>query len=611
MADEGEKDVSIVEHNVLEVYEVQDGALQECMMFVKKLSETSLRDMETERNNLNDLLAEAEKEVTKLKTSLKTANGNVEELSATVQSEKEKRLEVEELFQTAQTTVGELKSELQQSMESAVAWQKLHQEKCDALTEAQEMIAKFTVEKNALQEELKTLQHLRSQDEKEAHAIHQRLLKEKEKILKIEEEHEEEVTQLHKELTELQKNFTSIKEEAAAELAQLRLKLDLEQKMNETLSNEADSCMDDIKKQLVTVTRENGEIQASKQSVLDRLNTAEEDISTLRRKLNEEKQRREELYQDNKATIEEAKSQLEKKISENEFLTTEKEENEKKLDSLEEEKKKLLCRVAELQENFEAARCEVGSLQEELEAVRVSHKMQGEHNEEPGYQSWANRVDEEEDWEQKYRELEIEQETLQKQFTQVRKHRNRVLRENGGLRRQMSMAAAQLAVTNQKFQRQLQHFRTQLNMAEHLYREKMLECSILEVQIKHLLKSSPSGQQNYDYTNNSEDQGHADYIARSIEFGRRYAGHDFPAPRSIQRPRDDNTKHVQHAARQQHSSKYVTQQKRVPCIQPVEVQPDTCISAVEQECSYPDSCSTEHVALPVSSTTVPESDLSA
>lgn len=598
MADEGKKDMSIVEHNVLEVYEVQDGALQECMMFVKKLSETSLRDLETERNNLNDLLTEAEKEVTKLKTSLKTANGSVEELSTAVKTERGQRLKVEDLLQTAQATADELKIELQRSKESAAALQKLNQEKCDALIDAEEMIEKFTAEKNALQEELQTLQRLRSQDEEETNTIHQRLLKEQEKVLQIEEEHEEEVTQLNKELTELQKKLSSLKEQTAAEMAQLRQKLDLEQKMNESLSNEADSCVDDIKKQLVRVTRENVEIQASKESALERLNTAEEEILTLRRKLNEEKQRREELYQGNKANIEDAKSQLEKKIAENELLTTEKEEIEKRLQSLEDEKKELVCRVAELQESMEATRCEVVSLQEELEALRSSQKMQGEHSEEPGY-SWANRVDEAEDWEQKYRELEIEQEALQKQFNQVRKHRNRVLRENGGLRRQMSMAAAQLAITNQKFQRQLQHFRTQLNMAEHLYREKMLECSILEVQIKHLLKSSPSAQHNYDYTNNTEDQSR-EYITRSIDFTRR---HDFPPPRPLQRSRDDNTRHV----RQQHPTKHVPQQKRVlptqpAVIQQVEVQGDSCITAVEQECSYPDSCPVEYVGGPVNST---------
>lgn len=601
MADEGKKDMSIVEHEVLEVYEVQDGALQECMMFVKKLSETSLRDLESDRNNLNDLLAEAEKEVTKLKTSLKTANGNVEELTATVKAEKEQRLKVEKLLPTAQVTADELKTELRQSKESAAALQKLNQEKNDALTEAKEMIDKLTTEKDALQQELETLQRLRSQDEEETNTIHQRLLKEQEKILLIEEEHEEEATRLNKELSELQKNLSSLKEQTATEVAQLRQKLELEQRMNESLSNEADSCVDDIKKQLVKVTRDNGEIQASTKSALDRLNTAEEEIVALRRKLSEEKQRREELYQDDKANIEQVKSQLEKKILENELLTTEKEENEKKLHSLECEKKELVCRTTELQESTEAICCEVVNFQDELEALKSSQKMHGEHSEEAA-DSWANRMDEEEDWEHKYRELEIELEALQKQFTQVRKHRNRVLRENGGLRRQMSMAAAQLAVTNQKFQRQLQHFRTQLNMAEHLYREKMLECSILEVQLKHLLKSSPSAQQTYDYTNNSEDPAR-EYIARSIDFGRR---HDYSS-RPVQRPRDpDNTRHMQHAARQQHSSKHAPQQKRVlptqPALQQVEVHDDSCMAAVEQECSYSDNCPVEYVAVPVNST---------
>ena len=606
MADEGKKDMSIVEHEVLEVYEVQDGALQECMMFVKKLSETSLRDLESERNNLNDLLTEAEKEVTKLKTSLKTANGNVEELTTTLKAEKEQRLKVKDLLHTAQATADELKIELQRSKESAAAFQKLNKEKCDELAEAKEMIDKLTTEKNTLQEELENLQRLRSEDEQETNTMHQRLLKEQEKILRIEEEHEEEVIQLNKELTEFQKNLSSLKEETAVEMAQLRKKLDLEQRMNESLSNEADSCVDDIKKQLVKVTRENGELQASKESALERLNTAEEEILTLRRKLNEEKQRREELFQENKLKIEEAKILLEKKISENELLTTEKEEIEKKLDSLEDEKEELACRAAALQESMEATHCEVASLQEELEAMRASQKIQGEDSEESGY-SWANRVDEAEDWEQKYRELEIEQEALQKQYNQVRKHRNRVLRENGGLRRQMSMAAAQLAITNQKFQRQLQHFRTQLNMAEHLYREKMLECSILEVQIKHLLKSSPSAQQNYDYANSTEDQAR-EYIARSIDFNRR---HDFPPPRSVQRSRDDNTRHVQHGAR--YPSKHVPQQKRVlpaqPVIQQVEVQADTCITTVDQDCSYTDSCPVEYVGVPVNSTEPTPSDL--
>lgn len=544
--------MSIVEHEVLEVYEVQDGALQECMMFVKKLSETSLRDLESERNNLNDLLKEAEKEVTNLKTSLKTTNNNVEELTITVKVEREQRLKLEDLLKTVEAMAEELKSELRQSRETASALQKVNQEKNDALMEVKESVAKLTAEKDSLEEGLENLQRLRLQDEEEMNAIHQRLLKEKEKTLRIEERREEMMTQLNKELTDAKKKLSLQKEQADAEIAQLRQKLDLEQKMNESLSNEADSCVSDIKKQLVKVTQENTEIQTSKETVLDQLKRAEEEISILRGKLNEEKQRREKLYQDNKVSVEEAKNQLEATISENDMLRAEKEAVDKKLHSLQLEKEELFCRNAELQESMEAARSEVVSLQEELQALKTSHKINGEETKEAA-DSWAYRVDDAEDWQQKYRELEVEQEALQKQFTQVRKHRNRVLRENGGLRRQMSMAGAQLAVTNHKFQRQLQHFRTQLNMAEHLYGEKMLECNILEVQLRHLLKSSTATAQTYDYTNNSEDQAR-DYI-RCNDFNRR---HDYSGSRPLQRSRDDNTRHVQHA-RPQHASKLRTQ----------------------------------------------------
>lgn len=609
MADEAKKDMSIVEDNVLEVYEVEDGALQECMMFVKKLSETSLRELETERNNLNDLLAEAEKEVNKLKTSLKKANENVEELTSNVKAEKEQRHKVEDLLETVQTTVDELKIELSRSNDSAEDLQKITQEKTRALTEANEVIAKITEEKKALLEEITKLQRLRSQEEEDTNAIHQRLLKEQEKVLVLEEKHEEEISQLNQELTEVQSYLTSLKEQTAAEVAQLKQKLDLEQKMNESLSNEADSCVDDIKKQLVKVSRVNEEMQASKKSLSDRLNTAEEEILILRRKLNEEKQRREELYQHDKAHLEETNSQLEKKISDNEVLSAEKEEIERKLLSLEGEKEELISRAKKLEESMEVTRGEMLSLQEELEASKTSHKVPSDHDHtEEAADSWANRVEEAEDWEQKYKELEIEQEALQKQFTQVRKHRNRVLRENGGLRRQMSMAAAQLAVTNQKFQRQLQHFRTQLNMAEHLYREKMLECSILEVQLKHLLKSSNSSQQSYDYSSsNSEDQSR-EYINRSINFGRR---HDFSVSRPVQRSRDDNMRHVHYAGRQQHPFKNVTQQKRAlstqPDIQQIEdVTVDGSANGVEEECNLPDNCTPEYSEEPVESISDPE-----
>ncbi|XP_068684244.1 myosin heavy chain, clone 203-like [Montipora foliosa] len=530
MAEEGQKDMSIVEHDVLQVYEVQEGALQECMMFVKKLSETSLRDLETEKNNLNGLLKEAEKEVTILKTSVKTANSNVEELTATMKAEMQQRQKLEDLFEAAKVRADELNTELNKSKESISALKKLNQEKSDTLMRAEETAAKLKAEKDFFAKELENVQLLRSRDEKETDAIHKRLVKEQEKTFRIEEQLEEVAAQLNKEIDEAKKRLSLQKEQADAEVAQLRQKLDLEQKMNESLSSEADICLNDIKKQLVILSRENSEMQSSKETLLERLRIAEEEISTLRRKLNEEKQSREKLYQENKEDLHEAKRKLERIGSENDCLVSEKESVEGRLRSLQGKHEGLLGRTMELQESLQAAENKVVSLEEQIEAMKTSSKSENEESKEH-VESWAKRVEEVEDWQQKYRELEIEQEALYRQFTQVRKHRNRVLRENGGLRRQMSMAGAQLAVTNQKFQRQLQHFRTQLNMAEHLYREKMLECSILEVQLKHLLKSSPSAQQTYDYGTNSEEQGR-DYFNRSLEVSHR---HDYSASRPIRK----------------------------------------------------------------------------
>ena len=531
MAAEGEKNMSIVEHEVLEVYEMQEGALEECIMFVKKLSETSLQDLETERNNLNVLLKEAEKEVSILKTSMKTANTNVEELMVTMKGEKEKRQELEDLLRASEVRADELNIALSKSKDSISTLKKLNQEKADTLTKAEETVANLKAEKDFLTKELENMQRLRSQDEKDTDAIHKRLVKEQEKTFRIEERLEEVTAQLKKDIDEAKKNISSQKEQAEAEVAQLRQKLDIEQKMNESLSSEADICVNDAKKRLVNLTRENAEMHASRETLLKQMRTAEEEILILQRKLHEEEQSREKLYLDSKKDFEEAKSKLAKIVSENDFLVSEKETMEKNLHSLEGKHEGLLGSTMELQESLRAAQKKIVSLQEEVETLKTTSPTKESQGSNEQVKSWALRVDEAEDWQQKYRELEIKQEALHRQFTQVRKHRNRVLRENGGLKRQMSMAGAQLAVTNQKFQRQLQHFRAQLNMAEHLYREKMLECSILEVQLKHLLKSSPSAQQTYDYTSNSEEQGR-DYMSRSIEVNHR---HDYSTSRPIRK----------------------------------------------------------------------------
>ena len=585
MADEGKKEMSIVEHDVLEVYEVEDSALQECMMFVKKMSETSLRELETEKNNLTSLLKEAEKEVTKLKTSSRIASRDVEELTNALKAEKEQRINAEEFAQTARDKLSCLEDELRKNKDSTSALQENNQKAGEKLIEAEELIATLKSEKETLGEELRNLRHLRTQEEQEANKVHKSLLQEREKTLAVEEERDEKILQLNKELAETKEKLEQLKEESAAEVSQLKKKLDLELKMNESLSSEADTCVDDIRKELDKVRRDSTDMQRSKETALDNLTAAEKEILSLKQKLEEEKRRKEELQRESQQGIEETKNQLKRTISENQSLTTEKEEAEKKLHLLESENKELLRSSKELQESVNASRTELAALQEELQtAVKTAEKA----DEDEPADSWAKRVEDAEDWERKFRELEIDREALKKQFTQVRKHRNRVLRENGGLRRQMSMAGAQLAITNQKFQRQLEHFRTQLNMAEHLYREKMLECNILEVQLKHLMKPSPGAPQTtYDYITNPGNQTH-----EYIDYGRRV---DFPVLPSQQRPRDENARYASQT-RQQHVTRHV-QQKRAPPVQAADVQAENSQQA-EQECGFPDPCPVVYVVAP-------------
>ena len=84
--------------------------------------------------------------------------------------------------------------------------------------------------------------------------------------------------------------------------------------------------------------------------------------------------------------------------------------------------------------------------------------------------------------------LELQYMALKKQYNQVRRHRNEILRENNELRHQAQMAAFQFAGANRRFCRQMESLSVQLAMADRVYREKLFECNLLEVQLRHMLE---------------------------------------------------------------------------------------------------------------------------
>ena len=102
--------------------------------------------------------------------------------------------------------------------------------------------------------------------------------------------------------------------------------------------------------------------------------------------------------------------------------------------------------------------------------------------------SWANIVDEEtvQEIQERYDKLLEEHSVIQRQFTHLKKHRNQVLRENNELHYHVQMATLQLASGNTRFRQQMDQFRVRLQVAESMYEDKVLECNMLDSQLKQV-----------------------------------------------------------------------------------------------------------------------------
>lgn len=114
----------------------------------------------------------------------------------------------------------------------------------------------------------------------------------------------------------------------------------------------------------------------------------------------------------------------------------------------------------------------------------------GEETDETQSHLWGDEVETESFYSHEEPENPFEEQylLLKKRYNQLRKHRNEILRDNNELRHQVQMAAFQLAATNRRFSRQMEGLSVQLALAQKVYREKLFECSILDIQLRHMLE---------------------------------------------------------------------------------------------------------------------------
>lgn len=123
-----------------------------------------------------------------------------------------------------------------------------------------------------------------------------------------------------------------------------------------------------------------------------------------------------------------------------------------------------------------------------INSLQKSVKTKDEQTES---KSWANIVDEEslQELQEKYDKLLEEHAVIQRQFSHLKKHRNQVLRENNELHYHVQMATLQLASENTRFRQQMDQFRVRLHVAESMYEDKVLECNMLDSQLKQVYSS--------------------------------------------------------------------------------------------------------------------------
>ena len=344
------KEMTIVDDGVLEVYELEDSALQECMMFVKKMSETSLTEIEKDRGNLTNLLKEAEKEVRQLKSALKCANSSIDELTSRLQREKEEKKLLQDNLKRADKHVVKLQDCVQERENAAANLKTEIRDLSKSLLVEKGSVSLLHTENGAMKEELKVAQTLVFQNKQRIGLLEDDLRRSCNRFAGLTREYEEKFSQMELELDEERQRTKTAKESSAEEIASLEEKIRKQNMHSKTLSAEADSCIMTMKEQLDEVEKEKAEVTKANQAVTTKLHTCNHELVQLRKELEQERQVSEKLRNDSEERIQELHSRLKDQKMETARLSKIAEEAEKKTAIAETERNKQSIKLKVLEE---------------------------------------------------------------------------------------------------------------------------------------------------------------------------------------------------------------------------------------------------------------------
>lgn len=451
-------DISILEDQVIEVTEMED-AMEECMMFVKKLSETSLTEMEKEKLKLQELLQKAEKEMKNMKQALKRSCSKRDEWRDKCLSERDAKGHIERQLKEAKQRMQKMEATIDENKNSLKS---LHQQKTRSTETIKELKERISAQKSAkelLEDELAIVKKSLAEVEKESEELRKRLFEECQQSQNRKDQDEDHVIDLQTQLMEGKRRFQSLEKEYSERVSLLEEKLVEQQQINKDLSEEAENHISELEEKVKRGDISLSQVEGYNEELRTKLMKTEKDVENLENRLHEARE-------------------------ENEIAIGLKDKRIRDLiEELNDRKK-----PAEHTSENDDAKSGVSSRKGPIKDGDTNPSDYGETAGKEETKSWANMVEEESlnELEQKYNRLLEEHGVMQRQFAHLKKHRNQILRENNELHYHVQMATLQLASGNTRFRQQMDQFRVRLQVAESMYEDKVLECNMLDNQLKQL-----------------------------------------------------------------------------------------------------------------------------
>jgi chromosome segregation ATPase len=269
-------DISILEDQVIEVTEMED-AMEECMMFVKKLSETSLTEMEKEKQKLQELLQKAEKEMKNMKQALKRSCSKRDEWRDKCLFERDGKTHVDRQLKEAKQRIQKMESALEEHKSSLKNLQQQKTRSAETVKDLKEKITAQKTTKQQLDEELGEVKTALEKVKAENDELQKRLFNESQKSMHRTNAGDDQLAGLKTQLAREKTKFESHEKECGEKIRHLEEKLDEQQAINKKLSDEAEAHISELEGKLSISEDALAQLEKRNEELRTKLSNAEND----------------------------------------------------------------------------------------------------------------------------------------------------------------------------------------------------------------------------------------------------------------------------------------------------------------------------------------------